>query len=142
MDQIRIKNLRIFAYHGVYEQEKEQGQNFIVNAVLHVDMEKAGRSDDIADAVDYGAVCLFIDEYMRENRFDLLEAVAEHVTKELLFTFPAIRLVEMEIEKPNAPSSKAFKVLAENYMNHEHKVISMRGGIAQMIINFLSRIGS
>ena len=48
----------------------------------------------------------------------------------------------VSIEKPNAPSSKAFKVLAENYMNHEHKVISMRGGIAQMIINFLSRIGS
>lgn len=41
MDQIRIKNLKIFAYHGVYEQEKEQGQNFVVNAVLHTDTEMA-----------------------------------------------------------------------------------------------------
>lgn len=103
MDQIRIKNLKIFAHHGVYEQEKEQGQNFIVNAVLYVDMERAGRSDDIADAVDYGAVCLFLDNYMRENSFDLLEAVAEHVAEEILFEFPAVHKVEIEIDKPDAP---------------------------------------
>ena len=98
MDQIRIRNLKIFAYHGVYEQEKEQGQNFCVNAVLYTDTEKAGKSDDIADAVDYGAACLFIDNYMRENRFDLLEAVTRHVAEELLLAFPAIRKVELEGE--------------------------------------------
>jgi len=139
MDQIRIKNLRIFAYHGVYEQEKEQGQNFIVNAVLHVDMEKAGRSDDIADAVDYGAVCLFIDEYMRENRFDLLEAVAEHVTKELLFTFPAIRLVEMEIEKPNAPIPLRFDSVSVKITRGWHKAFIALGSNMGNKLKYLER---
>lgn len=139
MDQIRIKNLRIFAYHGVYEQEKEQGQNFIVNAVLHVDMEKAGRSDDIADAVDYGAVCLFIDEYMRENRFDLLEAVAEHVTKELLFTFPAIRLMEMEIEKPNAPIPLRFDSVSVKITRGWHKAFIALGSNMGNKLKYLER---
>lgn len=48
----------------------------------------------------------------------------------------------VSIEKPNAPSSKAFKVLAENYLNHEHNIISIHGGIAQMIMQFFSRIGN
>lgn len=139
MDQIRIKNLRIFAYHGVYEQEKEQGQNFIVNAVLHVEMEKAGRSDDIADAVDYGAVCLFIDEYMRENRFDLLEAVAEHVTKELLFTFPAIRQVEMEIEKPNAPIPLRFDSVSVKITRGWHKTFIALGSNMGNKLKYLER---
>lgn len=139
MDQIRINNLRIFAYHGVYEQEKEQGQNFVVNTVLHVDVERAGRSDDIADAVDYGAVCLFIDEYMRENRFNLLEAVAEHVTKELLFAFPAIRQVEMEIEKPDAPIPLRFDSVSVKITRGWHRVFVALGSNMGNRLRYLER---
>lgn len=139
MDQIRIKNLRIFAYHGVYEQEKEQGQNFCVNAVLYVDMEKAGGSDDIADAVDYGAVCLFIDQYMRENRFDLLEAVAEHVAREILFEFPAVREVELEIEKPNAPIPLRFDGVSVKITRGWHRVFIGLGSNMGNRLKYLER---
>lgn len=127
MDQIRIKNLSIFAHHGVYEQEKEQGQNFCVNAVLYVDMERAGKSDDIADAVDYGAVCLFIDQYMRENRFDLLEAVAEHAAKAILFAFPAVKKLEVEIEKPDAPIPLRFESVTVKITRGWHRVFIALG---------------
>lgn len=139
MDQIRIRNLKIFAHHGVYEQEKEQGQNFIVNAVLYVDMEKAGRSDDIADAVDYGAVCLFIDNYMRENRFDLLEAVVEHVTRELLFEFPAVHRVEMEIEKPDAPIPLRFDSVSVKVTRGWHRVFIALGSNMGNRLKYLER---
>ena len=122
MDQIRIKNLRVFAHHGVYEQEKEQGQNFCVNAVLYTDTGKAGKSDDITDTVDYGAVCLFIDEYMRENRFDLLEAVTRHVAEEILFEFPTIAKVELEIEKPNAPIPLHFDSVSIRIERGWHRI--------------------
>ena len=127
MDQIRIRNLKIFAYHGVYEQEKEQGQNFCVNAVLYTDTEKAGKSDDIADAVDYGAACLFIDNYMRENRFDLLEAVTRHVAEELLLAFPAIRKVELEVEKPDAPIPLRFDSVSVKTERGWHRVFIALG---------------
>lgn len=127
MDQIRIKNLSVFAHHGVYEQEKEQGQNFCVNAVLYVDAEKAGKSDDIADAVDYGAVCLLIDQYMRENRFDLLEAVADHVAKAILFEFPAVRSLEVEIGKPDAPIPLRFESVSVRVARGWHRVFIALG---------------
>lgn len=122
MDQIRIRNLNIFAHHGVYQQEKEKGQNFCVNAVLYTDVEKAGESDDIADAVDYGAVCLFIDEFMRENRFDLLEAVAEHLSEAVLFAFPAVKRIALEVEKPDAPIPLRFDSVSVKMERGWHRV--------------------
>ena len=56
MDYITIKNLKIFAHHGVFEQETENGQNFYVNAKLYVDMERAGTTDALDDAVNYGEI--------------------------------------------------------------------------------------
>ena len=119
---LKIKNLKIFAHHGVYELENEQGQNFIVNAVLYTDIEKAGKSDSIEDAVDYGAVCLFIDAYMRENRFDLLEAAASHTAQELLLEFPAVKKVELEIEKPDAPIPLRFESVSVRVTKSWHSV--------------------
>lgn len=127
MDQIRIKNLRVFAYHGVYEQEKEKGQNFCVNAVLSADLEKAGGSDDIADAVDYGAVCLFMAEFMRENRFDLLEAVAERMAEAVLFEFPAVKKIELEVEKPDAPIPLRFDSVSVKIERGWHKIFISMG---------------
>lgn len=139
MDQIRIRNLKIFAHHGVYEQEKEQGQNFIVNAVLYTDIGKAGRSDNIADAVDYGAVCLFIDAYMRENRFDLLEAAASHVAQELLFEFPAVRKVEIEIGKPDAPIPLRFESVSVRVIREWHRVFIALGSNMGERLKYLER---
>ncbi len=122
MGEIRIKGLSIFAYHGVYDKEKEQGQNFIVNAVLHTNMEKAGKSDEISDAVDYGAVCKAIDLYVRENHFNLLEALAEHLAEELLFAFPEIEKAELEIGKPDAPIPLRFDMVSVKITRGWHRV--------------------
>lgn len=127
MDQIRIKNLKIFAHHGVYEEEKEHGQNFVVSAVLHTDFGRAGKSDDIADAVDYGAVCLLMDAFMRENRFDLLEAVAERMAKEVLLTFPSVSRIELEVKKPNAPIPLRFDNVSVRIERGWHKVFVALG---------------
>ena len=139
MDQIRIKNLRIFAHHGVYEQEKEQGQNFCVSAVLYTDTEKAEKSDNIADAVDYGAVCLFIDEYMRENRFNLLEALTGHVAEELLFQFPQIEKIELEVEKPDAPIPLRFDSVSVKIERSWHKVFIALGSNMGDRLKYLER---
>ncbi len=139
MDQIKIKNLKIFAHHGVYEQEKEQGQNFIVNAVLCTDIGKAGKSDNIEDAVDYGAVCLFIDAYMRENRFDLLEAAASHTAQELLLEFPAVKKVELEIEKPDAPIPLRFESVSVRVTKSWHRVFIALGSNMGERLKYLER---
>ena len=109
MDEIRIDNLEVYAYHGVYPEEKEKGQRFYVNAVLFLDVRPAGLSDDLALSVNYGEVCEKITKWMQEKKFDLLETVAERLARKLLRAFPLLREVELEVRKPEAPIGLPFE---------------------------------
>ena len=102
-DKIKIRNLEVFAHHGVYQEETKLGQKFLVDACLHLDLRRAGFSDEIQNSVDYGAVCCFITKYMKEHTFKLLEAVAEQLAAALLLEIPRIARVDVEIKKPWAP---------------------------------------
>ena len=84
MDEIRIDNLEVYAGHGVYEHEKRNGQSFFVNAVLFSDLKRAGKSDALADSTSYGDIARLISHFLREHRFQLLEAVAEAVSERSL----------------------------------------------------------
>lgn len=109
MDEIRIDNLEVYAYHGVYPEEKEKGQRFYVNATLFLNLRPAGISDELALSVDYGAVCHKITEWMKEKKYDLLETVAEEVSLRLLNEFSLVREVSLEIRKPEAPIGLPFE---------------------------------
>ena len=102
-DEIRIDGLEVFAHHGVYQEEKEKGQTFVVNAVLYTDIRRAGAEDDLACTTNYGEVCRFITEWMQENTCHLLEAVAEKLTKAILLKYMLVTAVELEVKKPQAP---------------------------------------
>lgn len=108
MDKICIENLKIFAYHGVFDEEKRTGQNFYVNAVLELDAEKAGMLDDLSLSADYGKACMTIERVMTEVSYDLIEAAAQSVACELLRSFPLVRSAEVEIKKPEAPIKMEF----------------------------------
>ena len=102
-DQIRIRNLEVYAHHGVFPEEAKLGQKFLVDAVLYTDLRKAGFTDHIRASVDYGFVCHYITEFMKKNTFQLLESVAEHLAESLLLEIPKIEIIELEIKKPWAP---------------------------------------
>lgn len=108
MDQIRIENLEVYAHHGVFPQETQKGQIFVIDAVLYTDLKAAGMADELALSTNYGEVCHFIDDYLRENTFLLIEAAAEHLTKELLLHFQRIERLVLEIKKPHAPIGLPF----------------------------------
>lgn len=102
-DQIRIQNLEVYAHHGVFPEEAKLGQKFLVDAALYADLREAGFSDHIRASVDYGFVCHYITEFMKENTFQLLESVAEHLAEALLLEIPKIDRIDLEIKKPWAP---------------------------------------
>ena len=103
MDKITIKNLEIFANHGVFPEENVLGQKFVVSAVLYTDIREAGKSDDLTKSIHYGEVGQFITEFMKQNTFQLLEAVAERMAEELLLRTERLEKVCLEIKKPWAP---------------------------------------
>ena len=89
-DEIRIEGLEVYAYHGVYPEEREKGQTFYVNATLYTDTHKAGLEDKLELSTNYGDVCLFINQWMKENTYQLLETVAEKLTKAILLKYNLI----------------------------------------------------
>ncbi len=109
MDEIRIEDLEIYAYHGVYPEENKKGQPFFVNAVLYLDTRRAGLCDDLTATVNYGEVCHFINGWMKENTCKLLETVAEKLTEEILLHYPLVEKLKLEIRKPEAPIELPFK---------------------------------
>lgn len=109
MDIIRIDNLEVYAYHGVYDEEKEKGQYFYVNAELYTNTRKAGMNDDLDASTNYGTVCDFIHDFMIKYTYDLIETVAEQLAQALLLEFKLVKSVLLEIRKPHAPIEKEFE---------------------------------
>lgn len=121
-DRIIITGLEIFARHGVYEEEKEKGQPFVINATLETDTSKAGWSDEIDETVDYGVVCTFISDYMTKNNMNTLEALTNQLARKLLKNFPTVSAVNLEIQKPEAPIPLPFKTVSVQIYRTWHKV--------------------
>lgn len=119
--QIKIEELEVYAYHGVYPEENEKGQPFFVNATLMTDTKAAGFLDDLTLSTNYGEVCHFIHEWMTSHTFQLIEAVAEQLARQLLLKFPLVQAVELEIRKPQAPIGLPFGSVSVKIKRGWHK---------------------
>ncbi len=102
-DRIHIKNLEIFAKHGVFPEENVLGQKFIVSAVLYTSTREAGQTDDLTKSIHYGEVSHFIRRFLEDHTYQLLETVAERLAEELLLKTEHLEGVRLEIKKPWAP---------------------------------------
>lgn len=102
VDRIAIQGIRVFAHHGVLASERELGQPFEIDLTLHVDLRAAGRSDRLADTVDYGLVAQRVAHAAASGPFDLIEAVAERVANASLED-AAVLAVDVVVRKPRAP---------------------------------------
>jgi dihydroneopterin aldolase/2-amino-4-hydroxy-6-hydroxymethyldihydropteridine diphosphokinase len=122
MDEIRIDNLEVFAYHGVRPEEKSNGQVFYVNAILYTDIRPAGKEDDLSLSTNYGEICHFINNWMREKTYDLIETVAEGLAEQLLLNFGSISELELEIRKPQAPVGLPFESVSVRIRRSWHQV--------------------
>lgn len=122
MDRIIIKNLETFGYHGVFEEEAFLGQKFIVDAVLCLDMRKAGKTDDLQESLDYGEACQVIKKLVETERYQLIERLAEELAEKLLLTFSQIHSVEITVKKPWAPIRVNVETTAVSIVRTWHKV--------------------
>lgn len=127
MDEIRIDNLEVYAYHGVYPKENEQGQEFYVNAVLYTETRAAGLADDLALSTNYGEVCHFITKWMKRNTCKLIEAVAERMAAEILLQFDLVKKIVLEIRKPEAPIGLPFESVSVRIERGWHRVYLAAG---------------
>lgn len=112
MDTIKIKGLRLFAYHGVNPEEKRDGQTFVLDLRLGADLSRARRSDRLEDTVNYAAVVKAVRAAFTAQSFDLIERAAQAVCDAVLEGFPQVEEVSLLLQKPEAPVSAEFDYMA------------------------------
>lgn len=104
--KIQITGLRVFAHHGVFDFERQNGQDFFIDASVWLESESALVNDDLNDTVHYGSLAQAIVENVRQSPVDLIETLAQRLLDMVLnFGGPAspIRRAEITVHKPNAP---------------------------------------
>ena len=112
MDQIEIRGIEVFAKHGVFPEERALGQKFLVSVRLFLNTETAGKSDALADSVNYAEVAELVKRETEETVFQLIEALAEHLAKQVLLHFPLVHEVEVKVEKPWAPLGLSLETVS------------------------------
>ena len=122
MDTIYIKDLEVFANHGVYPEENKLGQKFVISADLSVDVRMAGLTDELEYSVNYGEVSHTIQDFLQKHTFKLIEAAAEGLAAELFCRYPLIRALRLEIQKPWAPVGLPLRTVSVEIRRSRHTV--------------------
>ena len=110
-DVIALTGLRVRGFHGVFEHERRDGQEFVVDAALEVDTAPAAASDDLADTVDYGDLAQRLAAVVAGEPVDLLETLVARLAAECLAD-PRVRAATVTVHKPQAPIPLAFADVA------------------------------
>jgi dihydroneopterin aldolase len=110
-DLITLRGLRARGRHGVYDFERERGQDFVVDAVLEVDLGTAARSDDVADTVHYGELAERLVGVVGGEPVNLIETLAERLA-EVCLADPRVRAATVTVHKPQAPIPHEFADVA------------------------------
>ena len=106
-DRIALTGLRVRGHHGVLPEERRDGQDFLVDVVLHLDLAPAGRSDDLTRTVHYGELAEALAAVVEGEPVDLIEALAERLA-DVCLAHDLVRRVEVTVHKPQAPIAREF----------------------------------
>lgn len=106
-DRISLLGVRARGFHGVLADEKRDGQDFVVDVVLHLDLAPAGTSDDLERTVSYAEVGADVVARIEGPSLDLIETLAEQIAADALAR-PLVRAVDVTVHKPSAPVGVPF----------------------------------
>ncbi|MFK5982912.1 MAG: dihydroneopterin aldolase [Flavobacteriaceae bacterium] len=102
MSTIRLKNIKIYAFHGCMTEEGQIGSDYLVNLSVRANLEKATKTDELSDTVDYVLLQKIVMEEMA-IRSKLLEHVGKRIVNRILKTVDLINFVKVTIAKVNPP---------------------------------------
>lgn len=103
METLTLKRLRFRGYHGYYEREREEGNDFEIDLVFSANLQQAGMSDDLRDTVDYQKAKQIAADVMEGPSVRLIETLAKRIGDELFERFPEVQKLEVAVRKLNPP---------------------------------------
>jgi len=108
---ITLTGLRAFGYHGVYETERKQGQEFVLDVALELDLDEAARTDDVARTVDYGELAEALVGIVAGEPVRLIETLADRLAAACLAR-GRVTAATVTVHKPGAPIPYDFADVA------------------------------
>jgi dihydroneopterin aldolase len=102
-DSLLIQGLQVYAHHGHLPEEHVLGQRFVLDVTLELNLRPAGASDALEDTLNYAEVCDTLAAWVKEKRFCLLEALAEHLARGLLQRYGVLQAVRLRVTKLHPP---------------------------------------
>ncbi|UGT40107.1 dihydroneopterin aldolase [Nocardia yamanashiensis] len=108
-DRIELRGLKVYGHHGVFDFEKRDGQEFVVDVTLWTDFTAAAKSDDIGDTIHYGELADQVVAIVSGPPRDLIETVVSEVADAIIVSDTRIAAVEVVLHKPSAPIPHAFE---------------------------------
>ncbi|WP_417510450.1 dihydroneopterin aldolase [Microbacterium sp.] len=106
-DEIRLTGLTVFGRHGVFDHEREDGQDFTIDLRLLVDLSAAAASDDVTDTVHYGELAEKVAAVVAGDPVNLIEKLAQRIADAALGD-ERVHEVEVTVHKPHAPIPLTF----------------------------------
>jgi 7,8-dihydroneopterin aldolase/epimerase/oxygenase len=110
-DRIELRGLTVRGNHGVFDHERRDGQDFVIDITVWIDLAAAAASDELADTVDYGALAQLAADVVAGPPRNLIETVAAEIA-EAVMADDRLHAVEVVVHKPDAPIPLAFADVA------------------------------
>jgi dihydroneopterin aldolase len=110
-DRIELRGLTVRGNHGVFDHERRDGQDFVVDITLWIDLSAAAASDDLADTVDYGVLAQRAADIVAGPPRKLIETVAGAIADDVM-SDERVHAVEVVVHKPAAPITLTFADVA------------------------------
>ncbi|CAN5241563.1 dihydroneopterin aldolase [soil metagenome] len=110
-DRITLTGLRVFGNHGVFEHERQDGQEFVIDVELELDLAPAVESDDVLSTVHYGLLAEAIAAAVGRDPVDLIETLAQRIV-DVVLGFDLVARTTVTVHKPSAPIPLSFDDVA------------------------------
>ncbi len=110
-DELAVHGIECWAHHGVFPDERREGQRFVVDLVLGLDTRPAAESDDLHDTVDYGSLTMAVKAAVESDPVDLVETVVQRIADVVLLEH-RVEWVRVTLHKPDAPIPTTFTDVA------------------------------
>lgn len=107
-DTIALRGLRARGFHGVFAEERREGQDFLTDVLMDLDVRPAGSSDDLTRTANYAEVAATVERIVTGEPVDLIETVAMRIAEAVLAEQPVVAAVEVTVHKPQAPIPSDF----------------------------------
>lgn len=111
-DQIVLTGIHGFGYHGLFEHERKDGQDFFVDLTLSVDLSAAAQSDLIDDTVNYAEITDLVVEEITSSPVNLIEKLASRIAERVLNQHLKVQTVVVTVHKPQEPVAAQLKDIA------------------------------